>query len=168
MISISGVKNREERALIREFTIFTLSSLVIESKIKKSIINIKAIKPEDLPEDQQKEFKECEAWMSYEGKVRGRKKFDVEINVNYIDRSLPLRARMKEFLLMLSHELIHVKQYLNGELFDYADGIKSRFKGKLYMNPTKMDWDYYNLPYEVEAYGRSVGMYNLFCACKWE
>jgi len=75
-----------------------------------------------------------------------------------------LESRMKEFLPVLAHELVHVKQYLNNELFDYADNERYRFKGRIYALPASktMDWDYYESPHELEAYGRAYGLYDMF------
>jgi hypothetical protein len=170
MLTIKGIDNHEERAYIREFVAFTLGHLVSKEKLKKADIKLTAINISDLPVDQQEEFEECSAWMGDEGRVKGRRKFTIDINKSSIKSSGSLRYRMRDFLVMLSHELVHVKQYLNGELFDYANGIQSRFHGKLYLVSTSktMDWDYYNSPWEVEAYGRSEGIYNMFCAYRWE
>lgn len=170
MITISGVKNDEERALIKEFTSFVLTHFVTPAKLKKADIKIRAINSADLPPEDQAEFEEASAWMSYDGIVKGRKKFTIELSKCAIKKAEKLRPRMREFLMFLSHELVHVKQYLNGELFDYANGIESRFQGKVYKvsQSSKMDWSYYESPFEIEAYGRAEGIYNMFCGYKWE
>ena len=44
------------------------------------------------------------------------------------------------------HELVHVKQYFKKELKD-INGVEMRWKGE-----THIGIDYYNLPWEKEAY----------------
>ena len=59
-----------------------------------------------------------------------------------------------EFLKTLAHELVHVKQYVLGEL-------RSRDVGLLYKginhDPENL-MEYFELPYEIEAYGREKGL----------
>ena len=59
-----------------------------------------------------------------------------------------------EILKTLAHELVHVKQYVLGEL-------KWRDAGLLYKgtnhNPENL-MEYFELPYEIEAYGREKGL----------
>ena len=71
-------------------------------------------------------------------------------------------TRYKETLKNLGHELVHVKQYLLNELFDYTDGMTSRYMGMRHSYTGEMDWTYWDAPYEVEAYGRSEGLYQMF------
>ena len=60
-----------------------------------------------------------------------------------------------KILETLAHELVHVKQYLTGELTGVS-GVGLYWKG------TKFELedfrDYFELPYEIEAYGRSRGL----------
>lgn len=59
-----------------------------------------------------------------------------------------------EILKTLAHELVHVKQYVMGEL-------KWRDTGLIYkgVNHKAMNlMDYFELPYEIEAYGREKGL----------
>ena len=59
-----------------------------------------------------------------------------------------------EILKTLAHELVHVKQYVLGEL-------KSRDAGLVYkgINHEAMNlMEYFELPYEIEAYGREKGL----------
>ena len=59
-----------------------------------------------------------------------------------------------EILKTLAHELVHVKQYVLGEL-------KTRDVGLVYkgINHDAMNlMEYFELPYEIEAYGREKGL----------
>lgn len=61
----------------------------------------------------------------------------------------------------LAHEMVHVKQYLLGELkhLDCSD----EFNGVKYSFPTSFNsLDYWFSPWEVEAYGKQVGLVELY------
>lgn len=58
-----------------------------------------------------------------------------------------------EVISTLAHEFVHIKQYVRGELKSYAK--KHKFKGKTYLVE---DIDYFDRPWEIEAYGREVGL----------
>lgn len=165
MIRITGVKLHEERDLIREFSLFVLNHFVSASRIAKAHINLRVLDTEELPEDEQEEFDEAGAWMTYDGRSEsGIRKFTILIHRSMIKDCADLKARMKTFLRVLAHEMVHVKQYLNNEMFDYTDGERVRFKGRLYAMPQskKMDWQYYESPWEIEAYGRAEGLYDMY------
>lgn len=64
-------------------------------------------------------------------------------------------------LLSLAHEMVHVKQWATGELMDYLSNCeKSMWKGKVFY--CLKDDDYWTLPWEIEAYGREIGLYHMF------
>jgi hypothetical protein len=65
-------------------------------------------------------------------------------------------------LKILAHEMVHVKQFATGEMYDHVKGNKVHFKGKSYSMITDNSPDYYFSPWEIEAYGREVGLYRLF------
>lgn len=56
------------------------------------------------------------------------------------------------------HELVHVKQYLLGELVDYASG-KTRWKKRIYEENISDQWYNLSSPWEKEAYKISKSMY---------
>ena len=60
-----------------------------------------------------------------------------------------------EILKTLGHELVHVKQYALGELTTDRYGAL-RYNGVHY-NPQNL-LEYFDLPYEIEAYGREKGL----------
>jgi hypothetical protein len=76
-----------------------------------------------------------------------------------IDKELP-----KSFLLKtLAHELTHAKQMAKGELIDLKNG-KVRWYKKIY-DPENIDrWDH---PWEIEAHGREIGLYNKWYIWKY-
>jgi len=66
----------------------------------------------------------------------------------------------------LAHEMVHLKQFATGELrggfMVPARGnsrmLTSKWHGKLWIPGTKDD-KYFDSPWEIEAYGREVGLY---------
>lgn len=67
---------------------------------------------------------------------------------------------MKDKLLCIGHEMVHVKQYVRGDLIDWWDDAVN-YKGQIYT-----DWQYgpgyFFSPWELEAYGYEPGLYKTF------
>lgn len=63
----------------------------------------------------------------------------------------------------LAHEMVHVKQYAYNEMNESA----TRWRG-MKVNPDNMD--YWNEPWEIEAYGLSTGLFQKFAVKEtlWE
>ena len=74
-----------------------------------------------------------------------------EFEIN-IDRGMKQRLLLES----VAHEMVHVKQWATGQLYDYIDGDTSRYDGKKY---SKSKMDYYDYPWEIEAYGREAGLF---------
>jgi len=53
------------------------------------------------------------------------------------------------------HEMVHVKQYARGELYESSAQNKHRWQGK-WINK---DPDYWDQPWEIEAHGRETGLF---------
>ena len=81
--------------------------------------------------------------MGYCLELDNNRQFEIEIN-----RSLSQR----KLLETLAHEMVHVKQYARRELHPSTDA----WMGKTY-NPKKVS--YWDLPWEIEAHGREVGLF---------
>lgn len=65
-----------------------------------------------------------------------------------------------EVLKTLAHELVHVKQYVMGELSMRKEGLCYR---GVHHNVDTLT-EYFELPYEIEAYGREKGLLIAFLA----
>ena len=65
-----------------------------------------------------------------------------------------------EILKTLGHELVHVKQYVMGELSMRKEGLCYR---GVHHNVDTLT-EYFELPYEIEAYGREKGLLIAFLA----
>jgi len=81
--------------------------------------------------------------MGYCLELDTNRSFEIEV-----DRTLTLR----KLLETVAHEMVHVKQYARKELSPYG----SVWCGKTY-NPKKVS--YWDLPWEIEAHGREVGLF---------
>ena len=72
---------------------------------------------------------------------------------------------IEEMIRTLGHEMVHVKQYAKNELskqFRVARGgirIGSKWHGEFWDPKSKED-GYWDAPWEIEAYGREVGLYH--------
>ena len=69
---------------------------------------------------------------------------DLEDNEYEIDIKRSLR--MRDMLTTLAHELVHVKQYVKGEMPECIT-----------------EGDYWDRPHEVEAHGRETGLFIRWC-----
>ncbi len=79
---------------------------------------------------------------------------------------------IEEMIKVLAHEMVHVKQHAKNELQSGVmvaarGGLKmsSRWMGQLW-KPKGKECHYYDSPWEVEAYGREVGLYHKWCAAQ--
>ena len=67
---------------------------------------------------------------------------------------------LREILINLAHEMVHVKQWVKGEMYEYANPNEVRWmKTKYDMN----DMDYYDYPWEIDAFGRQLGLFVRMC-----
>ncbi len=69
-----------------------------------------------------------------------------------IDKTQPMRRMLET----VAHEMVHVKQFARRELHPSTD----EWYGKTY-NPKKVS--YWDLPWEIEAHGREVGLFIRWC-----
>lgn len=71
----------------------------------------------------------------------------------------PKLSRARQ-LRVLAHEMVHIKQYCIGELSDYKQKSKEGYcKWKGVKTPfSNTDESYWESPWEIDAYGREVGL----------
>ena len=70
-------------------------------------------------------------------------------------------VKIRNILITLAHEMVHVKQWAKDEMYEYMNvaGLV-RFKGeKVHMEII----DYWDYPWEIEAYGKQLGLFVRFC-----
>ena len=108
-----------------------------------------------------------EAMMSEATNPRRPREFDVIVDHHRAEVDNYGRTRTDtewghEILKTLAHELVHVKQYVMGELKYTTHGMVYK---KTTYSPDNI-FDYFETPYEIEAYGREKGLLVSFLA-RW-
>lgn len=165
MIQIdSPYLSKSEISLVRQYAKFVLNKFVRRSVQTKSLVKITIAKVKDFDDYADREdLMRYKAWCYYEGQKNNRRSFRVVLNANRLNsKSKADITRVKNILIDLGHELVHVKQYLNNEIFEYVSG-GTRYKGSFFDNSyTNNEELYYESPWEIEAYGRELGLYNMF------
>lgn len=71
--------------------------------------------------------------------------------------NLDRQYRLKKILISLGHEMVHVKQYAKGDLKFHDTKDVVTFQKKKYK-----DDNYWDSPWEIEAYGREPGLWQKF------
>lgn len=80
------------------------------------------------------------------------------------------RQSLDEMIKTLAHEMVHLKQHAKNELrsgFMVASrgglSMSSKWKGEIW-KPGRNEDGYWDAPWEIEAYGREVGLYHKWVA----
>ena len=73
-----------------------------------------------------------------------------------IELDTSMKHSFDQILIWLAHEMVHLKQFVRGELFDYATG-KVQWKRRMYGNV-----HYEDQPWEKEAYRLESELYEMF------
>ena len=95
---------------------------------------------------------ENEGTATWEDEARRPKEFTIVLDSN---------SNIRNLLITLAHEMVHVKQWAKDEMYEYynSPGLV-RFKGeKMHL----ADINYWDEPWEIEAYGRQLGLFVRFC-----
>jgi hypothetical protein len=64
------------------------------------------------------------------------------------------KMKLRKILETICHEMVHIKQYARGELYQGIRVNKYRWQGKWVG-----DMDYWDEPWEIEAHGREAGLF---------
>lgn len=76
----------------------------------------------------------------------------------FLIRLDPTETRIST-LKTLAHELVHVKQFARGEMVELIRTNYTKWNKK-YIDEQR--FEYWDLPWEIEAYGREYGMYRRY------
>lgn len=88
---------------------------------------------------------------TYVDHYKGKRIFEIELAKGF---------SVRETLCSLAHEVVHLKQFATGELKDtMVTANISEWKGEE-IDESKID--YWDLPFEIEAYGREKGLFTRF------
>ena len=87
-------------------------------------------------------------------------------NPRWFTIGLKNQEDIEEMIKILGHEMVHVKQHAknelqNGHVVAARGGLQiySRWMGKIW-KPKSKECPYFDSPWEIEAYGREVGLYH--------
>jgi hypothetical protein len=145
-ITITGmVGKRKEKALLKEAAEFFANQLMDPRMVRNITIDLE---------------------------VRNNMRVDGECvdedgirNPRWFTIGLKYQEDIEEMIKILGHEMVHVKQHAKNELQNghavVARGgfkIYSKWMGEIWKPKGKED-AYFDAPWEIEAYGREVGLY---------
>lgn len=133
------------------------------NKIVKNIITATSFYAETLMNDICDEL-DIDIDIDYEAEVAGHCMTEDELEYPRAFTIVLNPDRCERIYQDLAHEMVHVKQYARGELYNILalDSDKLSFS-QIWMNrvwiPTSDEHPYFDAPWEVEAYGKEVGLY---------
>lgn len=150
IVTVTGTGPRNSK-LLTEATEFFADILMDPRTVRNLQIDIEVSKDLDVLGD-------C----GNEDDGRNPRWFTIELKTQIAD----------EMIKTLAHEMVHAKQYAKNELqsgFMTASrgGLKatSKWMGKVW-KPARKEHDYYDSPWEVEAYGKEVGLFHRYVEWK--
>jgi len=138
-INITSRLTKLEKKYVTEAVHFYMAKLIKKPLMKDLVINISCKR--NLKDGD-------EGWCEVEGCNSKNRPIEFSIVIKK-DESF------RKMLMTLAHECVHVKQYTLRELSSSHD----IFRGKKY----KDNIEYWESPWEIEAFGRERGLYTLFC-----
>ena len=143
LVKVTG-SNKATRKLVTAATWFYAEKLMGKRLINNLKLNIK-LKRGMFKKDN------TEGTAIWEDESYRPKEFTIELDCG---------VKIRNLLITLAHEMVHVKQWAKGEMYEYALTGKVRFMKPKYDMNALDDWDY---PWEVEAYGRQLGLFIRMC-----
>jgi hypothetical protein len=141
-ISVKGKNDKVTKKEIKFAAEYMLNLILSQRMIKNIYVEVVAMTKGD-------KFADC-CWIDNEVKPR---EFRIRLNTTKSKRGQ---------LLALAHELVHVKQFVKGELRDICRRPANESAYSVKWKTDFVDQDkvhYYDLPWEIEAHGREYGMY---------
>lgn len=161
-IYIKGVRSKVTRDRIRSSAKFYLTKLMSKRSREKLSIFINVL---DKSADD-----DTYGYCDPRGKNPKTGRDEYEITCVHQPKINPLKGNVYR---NLAHELVHVKQFATGQMSRYIITQKTTsgrrltgtlWEGKVYTNTKYEDSEegYYSSPWEIEAYGREVGLYRLW------
>jgi len=138
-INITGRINAQTKRQFKEAVMYYVGRLMTSQMLKNITIDVSIRKN---VENNDEGFCEVVGWNS----LSKPRDFKVVIKKD---------ESVRKMLMTLAHEIVHVKQYAVGELSENH----ASWRGKR----INEDVDYWESPWEIEAFGRERGLYTLFC-----
>ena len=142
-INISGKSNKLSKKESRQILLWAADRLMGERLSKNVEVNL-------VFKNMKHEPASGYCWPEDFGE-RYNRIFCIEVNTN--------KTRRNQIRTLL-HEMVHVKQHAKGEWrYDLRSDQMSRWLGELH---NENDYIYWELPWEIEAYGREEGLYRMY------
>ena len=142
-IVISG-GTRAQKTIVDEAAHYYLKSLIpsynimVLIKLRKDLFKKEGLKADCVWEDDREKPRE----------------FSITVDASMQTQGV-LRA--------LAHECVHIKQFVTGEMRDTNNCYITKWKGASHHTDKGNYWE---LPWEIDAYGREVGLYEMFVSNK--
>jgi len=134
-ITVKGGK-QYQRKYVKSITEFCLKKLMPRMKDIDIVIKLKDLKGNA--------YGYC---LAIDGPRADRpREFELEVDS---------KVTLRKLLTTVAHELVHVKQYARGELYESERQGKHRWQGT-WLNKEP---DYWDQPWEIEAAGRETGLF---------
>lgn len=138
-INVTGSVSAKIKRYMNEATMYYIGRLMSTHMLKNIAINVSIRKK---VENNDEGFCEVTGWNS----LSKPREFKIVIKKD---------DSVRKMLMTLAHEVVHVKQYAVGELSENH----ASWRGKR----VNEDVDYWESPWEIEAFGRERGLYTMFC-----
>lgn len=84
---------------------------------------------------------------------------DYEYNPRMFEMTLNKGQDRPTILKNIAHELVHLKQFARRELVDFDTREQPKYLGSVVSTANLDYWDY---PWEIEAFGREIGLYTRY------
>ena len=146
ILNIKG-SNKDYRKLIESAAQYYAEKLVGKRLLKTIKININ-LKRGMVKKDGAEGT--C-IWDDWEDLRKTPREFTIELDCGVTIRNI---------LINLAHEMVHMKQWVRGDMYEYSNSHMVRFMKKKYDMSEIAYWDY---PWEIEAYGRQLGLFIRWC-----
>ena len=146
ILNIKG-SNKDYRKLIESAAYYYAEKLIGKRLLKTIKININ-LKRGMVKKDGAEGT--C-IWDDWEDLRKTPREFTIELDCGVTIRNI---------LINLAHEMVHMKQWVKGDMYEYSNSHMVRFMKKKYDMSEIAYWDY---PWEIEAYGRQLGLFIRWC-----
>lgn len=146
ILSIKNDPVKIQKSTVRKAAFFFSNSLLSTRLNNK--INLKIIFIKDFYK-----LSKCLGTCTWLDNNDRPKRFEIELDAN---------LSAKETLRALAHEMVHLKQYATGQMKDMYSNQSTKWEGKIHKYVSEQTNDYWTYPWEIEAYGREVGLYVMF------
>lgn len=134
-LRVSGSHNKLDSRKVRKYVDWLARMLMCDSQLENLTLVVKF-----------EYIKGYDAWCQCSN-IYDPTKFELRIN-----KSLGIRRTLSA----IAHEIVHVKQYVSGQITDCPDTGTVKWLGE------PNDSDYWDCPWEIEAYGREFGLVERF------